>query len=158
MIARNVRIASLAPLAPLAPLAIVALLSACSPLPAQRADESPKSEVTTSSGVKFQDLHVGTGPAAAAGDEVTFEYTAWLESGEQIDSTEERGTPAKAVIGSARLRGWNDGLLGIQAQGRRRIVLPPDQAYGAQGVPGLVPPNSTLVFDVLALQIVPASK
>jgi FKBP-type peptidyl-prolyl cis-trans isomerase FkpA len=154
----SARLPRLAPFALGAVLVGAAIIGACSPMPVQRADESPRSEVTTNSGVKFQDIRIGTGPAAAVGDEVTFEYTAWLESGEQIDSTDDRGTPAKAVIGSARLKGWNDGLLGIQAQGRRRLVLPPDQAYGAQGVTGLVPPNATLVFDVRALQIGPPSK
>jgi peptidylprolyl isomerase len=137
----------------------LALAGACSPIALQpRSSESPRNEITTTSGVKLRDVQLGTGPAAVAGDEVTFEYTAWLEDGTRIDSTQDRGSPVKAVIGAARLKGWNDGLLGIQAQGRRRIVLPPDQAYGARGVEGVVPPNATLVFDVYALGIAHPTK
>jgi FKBP-type peptidyl-prolyl cis-trans isomerase len=112
-----------------------------------------RGEVTTTSGVKYEDTFLGTGPTAVVGDEVLFEYTCWLEDGTRVDSTADRGSAVRVVLGSAALKGWNDGLLGIQAQGERRIVIPPELAYGAEGLPGLIPPNSTLIFEVHVAQI-----
>lgn len=112
-----------------------------------------RGEVTTTSGVKYEDTFLGNGPAAVFGDKVIFEYTLWLEDGARIDSTADRGYPVEVVLGSAALKGWNDGLLGIQTQGDRRITVPPELAYGAQGLPGLIPPNATLIFEVHVLAV-----
>ena len=130
----------------------LALGGSCASAPPTPA-ELARGEVTTTSGVKFEDTFLGSGPAAVAGDEVVFDYTAWLENGTRVDATEDRGAPVRVIVGSAPLKGWNDGLLGIQPQGNRRIIVPPELAYGAQGVPGLVPPNSTLIFDVHAIDV-----
>jgi len=112
-----------------------------------------RGEVTTTSGVKYEDTFLGSGPAAVSGDEVMFEYTVWLENGTKVDSTSDRGYPVKVILGKASLKGWNDGLLGVQAQGERRIIVPPELAYGAEGLPGMIPPNSTLTFQVHVLAI-----
>jgi FKBP-type peptidyl-prolyl cis-trans isomerase len=112
-----------------------------------------RGEVTTTSGVKYEDRFLGTGPSAVAGDEVMFEYTLWLENGTKVDSTSDRGYPVKVVLGKAPIKGWNDGLPGIQTQGERRIIVPPELGYGAAGLPGLIPPNATLIFHVHVLAI-----
>jgi peptidylprolyl isomerase len=112
-----------------------------------------RGEVTTTSGVKYEDTFLGQGPAAMNGDEVLFDYTLWLEDGTRVDSTSDRGAPVKVVIGSAPIKGWNDGLLGIQAQGERRITVPSELGYGAEGVPGMIPPNSVLFFAVHAIEV-----
>ena len=136
----------------------VALASACAGLGSSSPDTVERGEVTTTSGVKYVDGFLGSGPAAVIGDEVMFEYTVWLASGERVDSTADRGYPVNVVLGQAPLKGWNDGLLGIQLQGERRITIPPELAYGVHGLPGMIPPNATLVFDVHVLKITHPSK
>jgi len=136
----------------------VVLASACSGLGSSAPDTVERGEVTTTSGVKYVATFLGSGPAAVIGDEVMFEYTLWLQDSKRIDSTADRGYPVRVVLGQAPLKGWNDGLLGIQMQGQRRITIPPELAYGAQGLPGMIPPNATLVFDVHVLQVLRPGK
>lgn len=116
----------------------------------------PTSESTTASGLAYEELFVGKGPEARIGDDVTFEYTVWLQDGKEVDSTHDRGVPVTVRLGSATLKAWDEGLPGIRALGRRRLVVPPALAYGERGVEGMVPPNATLVIEVLALEIRPA--
>jgi FKBP-type peptidyl-prolyl cis-trans isomerase len=113
---------------------------------------------STASGLKFEELLVGAGPAAKLGDQVTFEYTASLEDGTQVDSTSDRGLPMTVTLGSAPLKAWDEGLVGIQPHGRRRLHVPPELAYGKSGVPGRVPPDASLVIEVLALSVVPPAE
>jgi FKBP-type peptidyl-prolyl cis-trans isomerase len=108
---------------------------------------------STTSGLKFQELFLGQGPAARTGDQVTFEYTVWLEDGTRVDSTYDRGVAITTQLGSAPLKAWDEGLVGIQPQGRRRLTVPPQLAYGSKGVEGLIPPNATLVIEVLAIEV-----
>jgi FKBP-type peptidyl-prolyl cis-trans isomerase len=138
----------------LALLACAVLIVACT-TPGPPADTlvTERGEITTTSGVKYEDTFIGIGPAAGIGDQVMFEYTLWLENGTRVDSTADRGYPVKAVLGEAQLKGWNDGLLGVQMQGERRITVPPELAYGAQGLPGMIPPNATLIFDVHVIEV-----
>jgi FKBP-type peptidyl-prolyl cis-trans isomerase len=110
-------------------------------------------KVSTTSGLEYEELFVGQGPAARPGDEVTFEYTVWLEDGKRVDSTYDRGVAITVVLGSAPLKAWDEGLIGIQPQGRRRLAVPPRLAYGSAGVEGMIPPNATLVIEVLALEV-----
>ena len=96
------------------------------------------------------DLRVGTGAEASAGRRLTVNYTGWLYSasaaqnkGRQFDS----GT-FSFVLGSGQvIRGWDQGLAGMRVGGLRRIVIPPELAYGSRGQ-GPIPPNATLLFDV----------
>jgi FKBP-type peptidyl-prolyl cis-trans isomerase len=130
------------------------LLGACANLSVPADPNSvARGEVTTTSGVKYEDTFLGSGPAAVSGDEVLFDYTLWLQDGTRVDATTDRGSPVRVVLGSAPLKGWNDGLLGIQAQGERRVTVPPELGYGAEGVPGMIPPNSALIFEVHAIQV-----
>jgi len=108
---------------------------------------------STTSGLHFQELFVGQGPAARTGDRVTFEYTVWLEDGTRVDSTYDRGVAISVVLGSAPLKAWDEGLVGVQPGGRRRLVVPPQLAYGSKGVEGLIPPDATLVVEVLVLEV-----
>jgi peptidylprolyl isomerase len=115
--------------------------------------------VSTTSGMKIDELFVGQGPVARTGDLVTFEYTVWLEDGTQVDSTSDRGVPMTVTLGSAPLKAWDEGLVGIQPKGRRRLLVPPALAYGESGVPGRVPPNASLRIEILALSVAhPAEK
>ena len=117
-----------------------------------------RGEVMTTSGLRYEDLFLGQGPAACPGDDVTFEYTVWLEDGTRVDSTYDRGVAITVKLGSAPLKAWDEGLLAIHPQGRRRLVVPPALAYGSKGVPDLIPPDATLVVEVLVLQVARATK
>lgn len=99
--------------------------------------------------VEIEDLAEGAGPAAAAGQQVEVQYTGWLEaSGKVFDSSKDRG-PFTFTLGKGEvIKGWDRGVLGMRAGGRRRLVIPPELAYGARGFPGVIPPQSTLVFEV----------
>jgi FKBP-type peptidyl-prolyl cis-trans isomerase len=134
--------------------AALLLLAGCrqigfNPLPVRTQRETMR----TTSGLVYEDLFRGTGPAARAGDRVIFEYTVWLQDGTRVDSTYDRGVAITVQLGNAPLRAWDEGLVGIQAHGRRRMTVPPELAYGAKGVEGMIPPDATLVIEVLALDV-----
>lgn len=124
----------------------------------QRPVAVERGQVRSARGVELTDLFLGQGAAAGTGDKVLLDYTLWLEDGTRIDSTLDRGVPVTVVIGEAFVRGLDDGLMGLCGGGRRRITVPPELGYGAEGVPGLVPPDATLVFDVHALEVRPRKR
>ncbi len=134
--------------------ALLPLVASCAQIGLQQRPMPVHHETaSTTSGLKFQDLFIGQGPAARPGDQVTFEYTAWLEDGTRVDATSDRGVAITVTLGRAPLKAWDEGLVGIQPQGRRRLVVPPDLAYGSKGVAGMVPPNAVLVIEVLAVGV-----
>ena len=111
-------------------------------------------ETVTPTGLRIQEVKKGTGPAAAVGDTVLVHYTGWLEDGTQFDTSLDTGQPLPVTLGQGRvIPGWEEGLLGMQAGGKRKLIIPPDLAYGAQGYPGAIPPNATLTFDVELVSI-----
>lgn len=136
------------------PFLLAALLPGCSLLRSQPV-EVVHHEVLTDSGVRYVDFLAGRGPVVVAGAVVTIDYTAKLPDGTVIDSTSDRGIPVTFPIGEAPIEGWNDGLLGMRVGGRRTIVVPAPLAYGEEGVPGLVPPGATLLFEVELLGVDP---
>jgi FKBP-type peptidyl-prolyl cis-trans isomerase len=104
--------------------------------------------------LKIEDVQVGSGPAAQAGDTVTVNYTGWLQDGTEFDSSVGK-QPYTFVLGQQQvIPGWDQGLVGMQAGGTRRLTIPPNLAYGTAGAGGgLIPPNATLVFEVELLAI-----
>jgi peptidylprolyl isomerase len=97
-----------------------------------------------------KDLVVGSGPAAKAGDTVTVQYVgvSW-STGKQFDASWDRGQPFSFPLGQGQvIQGWDIGVVGMKAGGRRELVIPPDQGYGAQGAPPDIAPNETLVFVI----------
>jgi FKBP-type peptidyl-prolyl cis-trans isomerase len=133
-------------------LAVILLLlcSACRHIGLQpRPVSTNHREVRLTSGVVYEDLFLGSGDAATLGDTLEIDYTLWLEDGTRVDSTLDRGVPEPVRIGEAYVKGLDDGLVGIQVGGRRRILVPPELGFGSEGleVP-FVPPNATLVFEV----------
>jgi FKBP-type peptidyl-prolyl cis-trans isomerase FkpA len=107
----------------------------------------------TPSGLYIQDLEVGTGPAAIVGDSVRVHYVGWLPDGTVFDSSLERGTPITFMLGvGIVIRGWDEGLLGMQVGGVRKLVIRPELAYGRRGK-GPIPPLATLIFQVQLLNI-----
>jgi FKBP-type peptidyl-prolyl cis-trans isomerase len=101
----------------------------------------------TESGLQYQDLEVGTGEEAANGQSISVHYTGWFLDGEKFDSSVDRGAPYSLTLPGQVIQGWNQGIPGMRVGGMRRLVIPPDLAYGEAGRSG-IPPNSTLVFDV----------
>ena len=106
------------------------------------------------SGLKYQDLVVGDGVEAQTGQNVQVHYTGWLTSGEKFDSSVDRGQPFNFVLGAGMvIRGWDEGVSGMRIGGKRKLVIPPDLAYGERGAGGMIGPNETLVFEVELLSI-----
>ena len=106
----------------------------------------------TASGLYYKDLVVGPGAEAEPGEEVTVHYTGWLHDGTKFDSSVDRGQPSTFFLNEV-IPGWQEGVPGMRVGGKRKLVIPPDLAYGAAGRPG-IPPHATLVFDVELLAIV----
>ncbi len=100
-------------------------------------------------GLKYWDITQGTGPVVQKGDTVKMEYTGWLTSGKKFDSNVGTGRPFTVKLGAGDvIKGWDEGIPGMKVGGKRQLRIPPDLAYGTQGYPGAIPPNSTLIFDV----------
>lgn len=110
-------------------------------------------EVRLSSGVTYEELFLGRGVAASRGDALEIDYTLWLADGTRVDSTLDRGVPLRMTIGEAPVRGLDEGLVGMQAGGRRKITVPPELGYGKEGVEDLIPPDATLVFEVHVITV-----
>ncbi len=112
--------------------------------------------ITTGSGLQYIDIEAGTGESPQPGQTVVVHYTGWLESdGTKFDSSLDRGTPISFTIGMGQvIRGWDEGLATIQVCGQRRLIIPPELAYGESGAAGgAIPPNATLIFDVELLEV-----
>lgn len=110
----------------------------------------PKATGKAPSELQGSDVVAGTGKAAASGDKVTVQYVGTLFSnGKEFDSSWKRHQPFTFTLGQGQvIKGWDDGVAGMKVGGRRVLVIPADQAYGAAGSPPTIPPNSTLVFVV----------
>jgi FKBP-type peptidyl-prolyl cis-trans isomerase FkpA len=107
----------------------------------------------TASGLYLQDLQIGEGRAAAAGDSVRVHYTGWLPDGTVFDNSYERNMPITFMLGVGLvIPGWDEGLIGMQPGGRRKLVIKPELAYGRRGK-GPIPPLATLVFDVEMIRV-----
>jgi peptidylprolyl isomerase len=111
----------------------------------------PKASGAAPKELKVEDLIEGKGAAAKSGDKVSVRYVGVLfNNNKEFDSSWKRGkAPFELTLGQGSvIAGWDQGLLGMKVGGRRRLTIPPDLAYGAQGQPPTIPANSTLVFDV----------
>lgn len=109
---------------------------------------------TTSTGLQYQELAAGSGPAAEQGDTVAVHYTGWLTDGTKFDSSLDRGTPFEFTLGRGGvIQGWEEGVAGMQVGGVRKLFIPAELGYGDRGVGDIIPPNAPLVFEVELLEI-----
>lgn len=122
--------------------------TSCFVLPKKRMVDVDHPAVETSSGVLWKELLVGSGDELALGQPISVDYVCLLEDETPVDSSYERGVPVEFILGSAPVAGWNEGCVGMREGGRRWMLVPAALAYGEQGVPGLVPPNAPLIFEV----------
>ncbi len=113
------------------------------------------SSITKPSGLEFEDLIVGEGDTAAAGQQVTVHYTGWLTDGKKFDSSKDRRDPFVFSLGQGSvIKGWDEGVQGMKVGGTRKLTIPPALGYGHRGAGGVIPPNATLVFEVELLGVV----
>ncbi len=113
---------------------------------------APK-ERTTPSGLRITDLVVGNGAEAIAGQTVAVNYRGTLANGTEFDSSYGRGPFSFPLGGGRVIQGWDEGVAGMKVGGKRKLVIPPDLAYGDRGAGGVIPPNATLTFEVELLRI-----
>ncbi|MDJ0626241.1 MAG: FKBP-type peptidyl-prolyl cis-trans isomerase [Candidatus Caenarcaniphilales bacterium] len=111
--------------------------------------------VKSASGLLYKDEKEGSGKVAKAGNKVQVHYTGtFYESGEKFDSSVDRGQPFEFNLGAGQvIKGWDEGVEDMKVGGKRILVIPPDLAYGAGGIPGAIPPNSILKFEVELLGV-----
>ena len=110
--------------------------------------------ITTESGLQIEDVSVGTGDTAEAGQNVVVHYTGWLTDGSKFDSSKDRNDPFQFGLGQRQvIAGWDEGVQGMQVGGVRKLTIPPQLGYGARGAGGVIPPNATLVFEVELLAV-----
>jgi len=99
--------------------------------------------------LKIEDIKVGTGYAVKSGDIVSINYLGTLEDGTKFDSSYDRKEAFETAIGVGYvIEGWDKGVVGMQVGGKRKLTIPYQMAYGESGIPGVIPPKSTLVFEV----------
>ena len=112
-------------------------------------------ETVTESGLRFEDTRAGSGETVTGrGQTVIVHYTGWLEDDTKFDSSRDRSEPFSFPVDcSYVIRGWDEGIKGMQVGGIRRLVVPPELGYGARGAGGVIPPNATLIFEIELLEI-----
>ncbi len=105
---------------------------------------------TTASGLIIEDEVVGTGATAVAGDNVTVHYIGTLTDGTVFDASRNRGNQGFSfALGAGQvIKGWDEGVAGMKVGGKRKLTIPSNLAYGNQAVGGVIPANSTLIFEV----------
>ena len=110
--------------------------------------------VTTPSGLKYWNIRVGTGSKAIDGMNVMVHYTGWLANGKKFDSSVDRKQPFQFTMGRGQvIPGWEEGVTGMRAGGRRQLLVPPALAYGTSGFGTSIPPGATLIFDIQLLAV-----
>jgi peptidylprolyl isomerase len=141
-------------------VAFATLLAGCiatgAPAPVEAQTEGKT--MTYASGLKITDTKVGTGASPKTGQICVMHYTGWLyqngQKGAKFDSSVDRGQPFEFPIGKGEvIKGWDEGVATMKVGGKRTLIIPPDLGYGARGAGGVIPPHSTLMFEVELLAV-----
>ena len=104
--------------------------------------------------LQIEELQVGTGAEAKSGQSVSVHYTGTLTDGKKFDSSRDRNEPFDFQLGAGMvIKGWDQGVAGMKVGGRRKLTIPPELGYGAGGYPPVIPPNSTLIFDIELIEV-----
>jgi len=108
----------------------------------------------TPSGLKYIVIEPGEGDKPEKGKKVKVHYTGKLEDGSVFDSSIKRGAPIEFTLGVGQvIKGWDEGIADMKVGEKRQLIIPPDLGYGPNGHPPVIPPNSTLIFDVELVEI-----
>jgi peptidylprolyl isomerase len=127
---------------------------AATPAPAGTQSAKVGQRVTLPSGLEYEDETIGTGPMPHAGQHVTVHYVGTLQDGTKFDSSRDRQEPFTFQIGRGEvIKGWDEGVMTMHVGGRRKLIIPPQLAYGSRGAGGVIPPNATIYFDVELLAV-----
>lgn len=109
---------------------------------------------TPATGLQIEEITLGTGATAAAGQQISVHYTGYLTDETKFDSSKDRSEPFSFALGMGHvIAGWDEGVQGMRVGGVRKLTIPPELAYGARGAGGVIPPNATLVFEIELLAI-----
>jgi FKBP-type peptidyl-prolyl cis-trans isomerase len=104
--------------------------------------------------LKYVDLVEGKGKEVKKGDTLSVHYTGWLKDGKKFDSSVDRGQPFDVQIGVGDvIKGWDEGIPGMKEGGKRKLMIPPELAYGAKGAGNVIPANAELTFEVEVLKV-----
>jgi peptidylprolyl isomerase len=142
-------------------LIVAVAIPACSQKETKLVQEDKKvptvassAQIKTPSGLAYEDLVGGSGASPAPGKQVVVHYTGWLENGTKFDSSLDKNEPFTFVIGAGQvIPGWDEGVMTMKIGGKRKLVIPPQLGYGAAGAGGVIPPNATLIFEVMLLDV-----
>ena len=108
----------------------------------------------TASGLEYEDIQEGTGASPATGQTAVVHYVGTLTNGKKFDSSRDRGKPFSFRVGVGQvIKGWDEGVGSMKVGGIRKMTIPSELGYGAQGSPGAIPPNATLLFEVELIEI-----
>ena len=112
------------------------------------------STTTTESGLLIEEIRVGSGDTAVSGQFVSVHYTGWLTDGTKFDSSYDRNDPFVFPLAQRYvIAGWDEGVQGMRVGGKRKLTIPPELGYGPRGAGGVIPPNATLVFEVVLIDV-----
>lgn len=101
-----------------------------------------------------EDIEIGEGAEATAGNTIVVHYSGFLTDGSKFDSSLDRNDPFSFKLGAGMvIKGWDEGFSGMKVGGKRKLTIPPEMGYGSAGAGGVIPPNATLVFDVELLDV-----
>ena len=111
-------------------------------------------EITTETGLKYVDIKIGEGKSPKKGQVVVVHYTGTLLDGKKFDSSVDRDKPFEFTIGVGQvIKGWDEGVMTMKVGGKRKLIIPPELGYGSRSVGSVIPPNSTLIFEIELLGI-----